>query len=159
MEINRQREEMTLMNNYPCLFVSQIPLANGDWKTRAVLSAATKPPPLHLSFHQTHVLSLQRKPEMTGDIHLQFSALQQPHYGYESLWENQPQLKGLRSQVQITDCTHLWFCFWLCIPGVSRHPKCPSLGKLYVWCEVLNIMSFSSVWNSTTAPAGDIYVI
>lgn len=155
MEINRQRETMTLMKNYLCLFWSQVPLANGDLKKTCSSVRNNWPPLCTWAFLKHTYLSPQRKPEMSRSI-----CSTQPSNSFitdhENLQEILPELMGFSGhQVHMPDCTYLWFCFWLQIPGISRHHNSPSLEALDVSYEVLNIICFSGDLNSTIALGRD----
>lgn len=154
MEINRQREEMTLMNNYPCLFGSQIPLANGDWKTRAVLSAATRQPSAPEHPPNTRAFTAEKAWNNKGHP----PAV--PSLATASLWLWKPLRESASAEGAQESGPDVWLdpslVLLLAVHSMSLQTfQTPQFGGADVWCETLNTISFSSVLNSTMAPARD----
>lgn len=156
MEINREREQMTLMKNYLCLFLVSGSISKWRLKKNAVLSGTTghpSAPELSSNTRTCHCRESLKCQGASAALRLTTASLKTMKIFkrfYLSWWG------FLGHQVHIPDCSYLWFCFWLRVPGISRHHKSPSVEALDVSYGLLNIICSSGDLNSIIALARDI---
>lgn len=123
MEINRQREQTTLMKNYQCLFCSQIPLASRLKKTVQFVSGTTGHScALQLS-SDTRTCHCRERLKCQGTsaaVSLATASFKAMKTFQDSSWDERA---SLGHQIQMSDCAYLSVYLWLRGPEVSVHSK------------------------------------